>query len=376
MKKVMLLGAGKIGVIISDFLANSGDYLVTIADQSADNLGRINDAPAIEKLHIDVTNKQALVQAMKGHFAVLSAMPYNVTRDVAMAAAEAHIHYLDLTEDVETTNIVKELAQKGDRAFIPQCGLAPGFITIIAYELAKHFDTLEDVHMRVGALPKYPSNALKYNLTWSTDGLINEYCNPCEAIVEGTLKQVPALEERESFSLDGIAYEAFNTSGGLGTLCDTLKNKVRNLNYRTVRYPGHRDIMKMLLHDLRLKERQDLLKQIMENALPVTLQDVVLVFVNVSGKKNGMFIQESYVNKIYSQEVHGKLRSGIQITTAAGICTVLDLLATGVLPQHGLIKQEDIRFDDFINNRFGRYYVKSSLPKNVSNPINSGNKAA
>ncbi|MFL0799205.1 MAG: saccharopine dehydrogenase family protein [Agarilytica sp.] len=385
MKKVMLLGAGKIGTIISDFLANSGDYHVTIADQDKASLDRIDDAPSIKKRHIDVTNKNALVKAMKGHFAILSAMPFNLTRNVAFAAAEAHVHYLDLTEDVETANIVKNLAKKSDRAFIPQCGLAPGFITIIAYELARHFDSLEDVHMRVGALPKYPSNALKYNLTWSTDGLINEYCNPCEAIVEGTLKQVPALEERETFSLDGTAYEAFNTSGGLGTLCETLKDKVHNLNYRTVRYPGHRDIMKMLLHDLRLKERQDLLKQIMEDALPVTLQDVVLVFVNVSGKKDGVFMQETYVNKIYSQKVYGKLRSGIQITTAAGICTVLDLLSTGVLPQRGLIKQEDISFDDFISNRFGHYYAKpgnaTTSPKDKdttrkSEPLNSSNRAA
>ncbi len=385
MKKVMVLGAGKIGTTISDFLVHSGDYHVTIADQSTDSLDRIDDAPFIEKCSLDVTDKQALVKSMHGHFAVLSAMPFNVTRNVALAAAEAHIHYLDLTEDVETTNIVKNLAQKSDRSFIPQCGLAPGFITIIAYELAKHFDTLEDVHMRVGALPKYPSNALKYNLTWSTDGLINEYCNPCEAIVAGQLKQVPALEEHETFSLDGISHEAFNTSGGLGTLCDTLNGKVQNLNYRTVRYPGHRDIMKMLLHDLRLKDRQDLLKQIMEEALPITLQDVVLVFVNVSGKKDGIFIQETYVNKIYSQEIFGKLRSGIQITTAAGICTVLDLLATGVLPQRGLVKQEDIQFDDFINNRFGRYYAKH--PKSgiiadendtseKSNTLNSNDKAA
>ncbi len=379
MKKVMVLGAGKIGTIISDFLANSGDYHVTIADQSSESLHRIEDAPFIEKLCIDVTDKPALTSAMGNYFAVLSAMPFNVTRDVALAAAEAHIHYLDLTEDVETTNIVKKLAQKSDRAFIPQCGLAPGFITIIAYEIAKQFDTLEDVHMRVGALPKYPSNALKYNLTWSTEGLINEYCNPCEAIVEGNLINVPPLEERETFSLDGVDYEAFNTSGGLGTLCDTLKGKVQNLNYRTVRYPGHRDIMKLLLHDLRLKDRQDLLKHIMEDALPITLQDVVLVFVNVSGKKDGVFLQQSYVNKIYSQEIYGKLRSGIQITTAAGICTVLDLLATGVLPQSGLIKQEDIRFDDFIKNRFGRYYAKPSkigLSTAINSSTNSNDQAA
>ena len=105
---------------------------------------------------------------------------------------------------------------------MPQCGLAPGFISIAAYHLTRLFDKLDAVYMRVGALPQFPSNALKYNLTWSTDGLINEYCNPCEAIHDGRRIDVLPLEGLEHFSLDGVRYEAFNTSGGLGTLCETL----------------------------------------------------------------------------------------------------------------------------------------------------------
>ena len=356
MKKVMLLGAGKIGAVISEFLSSCGDYAITIADLNEENLQRMPTHDNISTQVIDVTDQNALAQAMRGHFAVLSAMPYQVTRDVALAAAKADVHYLDLTEDIATTNIVKDLAKTSNKAFIPQCGLAPGFITIIANDLAKKFDSLDQLHMRVGALPKYPSNALKYNITWSTEGLINEYCQPCEALAEHKLVSVPPLEELETFSLDGIDYEAFNTSGGLGTLCESLQDKVRNLNYRTVRYPGHRDIMKMLLQDLKLKDRQHLLKDILEGALPTTLQDVVLVFVNASGMREGRFVQESYVNKIYSQEIHGKLWSAIQITTASGICAVLDLLAEGILPEQGFIKQEDILFSDFINNRFGRNF--------------------
>src|SRR6202012_626453 len=146
-----------------------------------------------------------------------------------------------------------------------------------AQDLARHFDRLDSVRLRVGALPLYPSNALNYNLTWSTDGVINEYLQPCEAIVDGVLREVPALEELEEFSLDGVRYEAFNTSGGLGTLCETLRGKVRSLNYRTVRYPGHCAIMMALLNDLRLRDRRDVLKDILENSLPATLQDVVVV---------------------------------------------------------------------------------------------------
>lgn len=358
MRDVLLLGAGKIGVIITELLASSGDYRVTVADMDQTNLDRLPKYDNVKPLILDVTNADDLQAAMDGKFAALSACPFHITKYVAEAAAATGVHYLDLTEDVACTKLVKSLAKNANSALIPQCGLAPGFITIATYDLAKHFDELRNVHMRVGALPKYPSNALKYNLTWSTDGLINEYCNPCEAIVEGELTQVPPLEELETFSLDGVAYEAFNTSGGLGTLCETLAGKVNNLNYRSVRYPGHRDIMKMLLQDLRLRDRQPLLKEIFESSLPLTYQDVVLVFINVSGIKDGQLVQESYANKIYSQTINGKLWSAIQVTTAAGICAVLDLLAEGKLPQKGFVRQEDVAFEDFINNRFGRYYAK------------------
>ena len=359
MKDILLLGSGKIGAIITEMLASSGDYRVTVADRELTQLDRLSGARNVKTLVLDVTDDAALKQAMEGKFAALSACPFDITKHVARAAAAGGVHYFDLTEDVACTKLVKSLAADASSALMPQCGLAPGFITIAAYDLAKNFDELHDVHMRVGALPKYPSNALKYNLTWSTDGLINEYCNPCEAIVEGELTEVLPLQELETFSLDGVAYEAFNTSGGLGTLCETLDGKVRNLNYRSVRYPGHRDIMKMLLHDLRLKDRRPLLKDIFESALPLTFQDVVLVFINVSGMKNGQLVQESYANKIYNHSLNGQLWSAIQITTAAGICAVLDLQATGKLPSRGFVRQEDVSFQDFINNRFGQYYRRS-----------------
>src|ERR1019366_8865672 len=225
----------------------------------------------------------------------------------------------------------------------------------------RRFDALHDVRLRVGALPTYPSNALNYNLTWSTDGLINEYCEPCEAIVDGQLCSTAALEECEAFALDGVTYEAFNTSGGLGTLCETLAGKVRSLNYRTIRYPGHAAIMKVLLNDLRLRDRRDVLKDILEHALPATLQDVVIVFVTVSGLQAGRLVQETYANKIYAQDQGGRLLSAIQITTASGICAVLDLLVQGRLPQAGLVLQEEIALADFLANRFGRVYAQGAV---------------
>jgi saccharopine dehydrogenase-like NADP-dependent oxidoreductase len=357
MRNIVIVGAGKIGAMIAELLVTSGDYAVTVIDRSQQQLDRLETAVALTKIATDITRGDSLQRILMGKYAVLSAAPFHATRLIAEAAKAAGANYLDLTEDVASTRAVKQLAAGARTAFIPQCGLAPGFITIVASDLASHFDQLQDLRMRVGALPKFPSNALNYNLTWSTDGVINEYCEPCEAIVNGQLRETQPLEELEEFSLDGILYEAFNTSGGLGTLCETLAGKVRNLNYRTIRYPGHAAIMKALLNDLRLRDRRELLKDILENAVPITVQDVVIVFVTVSGLRSGQLVQETYANKIYAAPLGGRVRSAIQITTAGGICAVLDMLSAGHLPQSGLIKQEEIALQPFLANRFGRCYA-------------------
>ncbi len=366
MHNILVIGGGKIGSVVADLLVDTpaqGGYRVTVADRSAVALAQITAGgnARLNTLLLDVADPIALRDALQGRFAVLSAAPFHLTLKVAQAARDAGVHYLDLTEDVASTRAIRELAQGAGggkpTAFIPQCGLAPGFISIVAADLARQFDSLDSVRMRVGALPAYPSNALNYNLTWSTEGVINEYCEPCEAIVDGQRREVQALEEREEFSLDGVVYEAFNTSGGLGTLCETLAGRVRTLNYRTIRYPGHAAIMKALLHDLRLKDRRDVLKDILERALPTTMQDVVIVFVTVAGLRDGRLQQDTYARKIYSHVLAGKMRSAIQITTASSLCAMLDLLATGGLPASGFVRQEQVSLDAFLGNRFGRIYA-------------------
>ena len=370
MKNILVIGGGKIGSVVADLLVQTPEatgYRVAVADRSAEQLDDIardsKQSTRLTTLLLDVNDAAALRAALAGCFAVLSAAPYHLTVKVAEAARELGVHYLDLTEDVASTRRIRELAVGAKTAFIPQCGLAPGFISIVAADLARKFDTLDSVRMRVGALPAYPSNALNYNLTWSTEGVINEYCEPCEAIVDGQPREVPALEEREEFSLDGVLYEAFNTSGGLGTLCETLAGKVRTLNYRTIRYPGHAAIMKALLHDLRLKDRRDVLKDILEQAVPATMQDVVIVFVTVAGMQDGRLLQDTYARKIYSHVLAGKMRSAIQITTAGSLCAMLDMLADGRLPQSGFVRQEDVPLSDFLANRFGRVYAMEELSK-------------
>ncbi len=356
MRRVLLLGAGKIGSMITEMLAGTGEYAVTVADRDAQALSFLPDGRA-EKRPVEVTDPAALRGAMKGMDAVLSALPFYLNVRVAEAARATGVHYFDLTEDVETTRRVRQIADGASTSFVPQCGLAPGFVSIAAYDLCRRFDALRQVRLRVGALPVYPTNSLKYNLTWSTDGLINEYCNPCEAIHEGRRRELLALEGLEHFSLDGIDYEAFNTSGGLGTLCETLEGKAEDVNYKTVRYPGHCALIRVIAEELRLGLRRDLFKEILESAVPMTIQDVVLVFVSVSGQKAGRLTQETYAKKVYGAEIGGRPWSAIQITTSAGICAMVDLVLSGTLPARGFVRQEDARLEDFLANRFGRHYA-------------------
>jgi saccharopine dehydrogenase-like NADP-dependent oxidoreductase len=357
MKQILVIGGGNIGDMIAALLAPTGDYAVTIADHHADALAKFSGRKGVSTLVLDATDDAALMAALAGKFAVISAAPYHITIKIAEAAHKAGVHYLDPTEDVATTRRVKELAPSATIAMIPQCGLAPGFIAIVGKHLADKFDELDTLRLHVGALPRYPTNTLTYNLTWSTEGVINEYCEPCEAIVEGKLISVPALENVDKFVLDGEEYEAFNTSGGLGTLADTLAGKVRNLSYRTMRYPGHRDIMKTLIQDLRLGANRKLFKQVLENSVPTTEQDVVVIFATASGMRGGKLLQESYFHKVYAQQVGDETWAAIQITTANAICAVLDMLAHGQLPAKGLVKQEDIPLLAFLANRFGKAYA-------------------
>jgi saccharopine dehydrogenase-like NADP-dependent oxidoreductase len=357
MKNILVIGSGNIGEMVAALLGGTGDYAVTLTDMSAEVLARVASAPNVTTNPLDVMDDAALSAALAGKFAVISAAPYHLTSRIARAAHALGVHYLDPTEDVASTRIVKDLAQTATHALIPQCGLAPGFIAIVGKHLADKFDELDTLRLHVGALPRYPTNTLTYNLTWSTDGVINEYCEPCESIVEGKLMMVPALENVDNFVLDGEDYEAFNTSGGLGTLSDTLMGSVRNLSYRTMRYPGHRDIMKTLVQDLRLGADRKLFKQVLENAVPATEQDVVVIFATASGKRGGRLMQESYFHKVFAQNVGGKTWAAIQVTTANAICAVVDMLADGAIPQKGFVRQEDIPLDAFLANRFGKAYA-------------------
>jgi saccharopine dehydrogenase-like NADP-dependent oxidoreductase len=362
--RITLLGAGHIGQTVARWLAETGDYRVTVVDRDPEALARLG-TDGVEVRAADTSDPRALASVLRGQDAVLNALPYHLAVTVATQAREAGCHYFDLTEDVAATRAIQQLADGAPTVFMPQCGLAPGFIGIVAHHLAQGFETLHEVKMRVGALPAFPTNALKYNLTWSVDGLINEYCHPCEAIHDGRRIDALPLEGLEHFSLDGTEYEAFNTSGGLGTLCETLAGRVQTLDYKSVRYPGHRELMRVLLQELQLQHDAENLKAILRRAVPSTMQDVVLVFVTVSGLKRGTLVQEVFARKIFADRRETAPLSAIQITTAAGLCAALDLFRDGRLPQRGFVRQEQIRLPDFLANRFGRAYQQSRQVESI-----------
>ncbi len=362
MHRVLVVGAGKIGSLIATLLSNSNDYQVYLSDLHI-------DAPHLQRLfakapHLELVKLDAQQAQMIGDFlrknpvdTIISSLPYYCNIVIAHIAKEFNLNYFDLTEDTKTANTVTELSKNATTAFVPQCGLAPGFISIVANELMRRFPALDAVKMRVGALPVNISNALQYSLTWSTDGLINEYGNLCQAIVNGEEVHLMPLDDLEEIKIDGLTYEAFNTSGGIGSLANSYKDKVKTISYKTIRYPGHCEKMRFLMNDLQLNNDRDTLKRILESVIPKTSQDVVLVYVSVTGTQEGFYSEDNYVKKFYPKTINGTRWSAIQLTTASAICAVMDMVVTQPGKYKGFVKQEQFSLEDLTTNRFGQYYA-------------------
>jgi len=354
-RKVLVLGAGKVGSTVADMVAEYLQLPVTLADAAP-----APSAPPgalVQRITLDAGDGAALAAAMDGHQAVINALPFQFAAPVAEVACASGVHCFDLTEDVAATEAIRRLAAGARSVLMPQCGLAPGVIGMLGAHLAERFDELVDLRLRVGALTRHATNRLRYNFTWSIDGLINEYCHPCHAIVQGRPTLVQPLEGHERFTLDGELFEAFHTSGGLGTLAETLAGRVRNLDYKSIRYPGHRDAMDFLLHDLRLVERRDLLRQVLEHAVPHSRQDMVLVFASATGHRGGRFEQETRVARLFGGPLRGVARTAIELSTAAGVVGVLELLCAGKLPARGFVGQEQVPLPAFLATRAGRWYA-------------------
>jgi len=359
---IMVAGAGKIGSLIACLLVETQDYEVHLADLNfnlPDTVRLLQNKPDIQTVCLDVKDKSAVQAYLKKHgiIAVISSLPYFLNVHVAEAAKAAGSHYFDLTEDLTVAAKIKALAHHASTVFVPQCGLAPGFVSIVAHSLMQRFDVCHTAKLRVGALPQRTSNALHYSLTWSTDGLINEYGEACAGIQDGKHVMFEPLEGLESLQIDGDAYEAFHTSGGLGGLASLYQDKIQHLNYKTIRHPGHCEKMRFLMNTLRLNEDRKTLKYILERAIPKTYQDMVMLYVSVEGTRNNELIEESYVKKIYPKTIGGITWSAIQLSTASSVCAVLEQVLESKQPLKGLVLQEHFGMDDILKNRFGCCYA-------------------
>lgn len=388
MKNVLVLGGGKVGKSVAELLlaCGRGSYRVTLADRDEGNLREaelnlarlktlVPHATEFVAKKLDASDKSAVREAMKGMDYVVCMLPYNFVAGVAEIANEMGVHYFDVTEDVETTDQVKaiDLNGRANVALVPQCGLAPGYVAIAAYDITRDFTMLHDLTLRVGALPQFPTNAPKYNITWSAAGVVNEYCETCNVMLDGRTVRVPALEGLEHFSFEGLEYEAFYTSGGVGTLIETLMGEKKTCDetriaYKTIRYPGHRDLMKFLLQDLRLNVEhvapnkngrtfdRALAIDLLDHAVARTLQDVVVVFINAIGVKDGRREQINFRRSIHSTQMFGRVWPAIELTTAAGVCAMVDLHRLGKLRQKGLVRQEECSLATFNQTIFGLAY--------------------
>ena len=348
--KIAVLGLGKVGKLAAKLLHESG-FEVTGYDVKTPR----EKLPFSVK-NTDLTSLQALAAEFDEVNAVLSCLPYDLNTGVASAAHAAGIHYFDLTEDVPTTRAIIELSANSKGLMAPQCGLAPGFVGIVGASHATVFDKCRSIRMRVGALPQHPTGRLGYAFNWSPQGVVNEYLNDCEVIEEGVHKWVSPMEWHETLYIDGVKLEAFTTSGGLGTMCETYLGKVDNIDYKTIRYPGHMDLMNFFFHELLMREQRDIAGKILVNAKPPVEDDGVYIHVSSEGEVDGRLQRKEFVQGYRPIEIAGAQQTAIAWTTSASVVAVIEMVRDGVLPNHGFLKQEDISLAAFLATRAGSLY--------------------
>jgi saccharopine dehydrogenase-like NADP-dependent oxidoreductase len=349
-RKIAVLGLGKVGALAATLL-HDADFDVT----GFDNVEPSHGLP-FQTDDLEVGSSNVLANALKPFEAVLSCLPYHLNRGVAETAHGLGLHYFDLTEDVPTTQAIRDMSQTAKGVMAPQCGLAPGFVGIVGAHLADQFDSVRSIKLRVGALPQHPTGLLGYAFNWSPEGVVNEYLNDCEVIEEGQHKWVSPMEWIETIYVNGVKLEAFTTSGGLGTMCETYDGRIENLDYKTMRYPGHMSLMNFFFHELLMREQRNVAGQILTHAKPPVDDDVVYVHVSAEGDAEGRLQRREFVRAYYPVEVSGEMRTAIAWTTSASVCAVIEMVRDGALPDHGFVKQEKIPLSPFLQTPTGALY--------------------
>jgi lysine 6-dehydrogenase len=341
-------------------LAHSSDVeSVTLADMEIERARAVALTIKSEKLkpaQVDVTDSQRVVELMRGHDAAISCVVYHHNLRLARAAVEARVNFCDLggNNSVVAEELALDEAARGAGInIIPDCGLAPGMVSVLVAHGAERFERLEAVHIRVGGLPQHPRPPLNYQITFSVEGLINEYVERARIIRGGRIVEVDSLTEIErlEFLPPYEEMEAFQTSGGTSTLPESFLGRARELDYKTIRYPGHCERFKLLV-DLGLASNEEieiegahirprhLLQELLTRHLPEGEPDVVLIRVEFRGVAGGVSRELRYDIIDRFDEQTGL--SAMMRTTAFPASIIAQMMARGEIKDKGAIPQERV----------------------------------
>src|SRR5215204_2681218 len=254
--KILVLGAGRMGLGAAFDLAHNSPQVkvVTVADADFEKAEQVVKAVNSEKVtakHLDVSNIAEVVELMKSHDSAISCVNYWYNVELSKAAIATATNFCDLGGNnyvVDEQLSLDEEAKAAGINIIPDCGLAPGMVSILAMHGARRFDETEEIHIRVGGLPQNPKPPLNYQLVFSVEGLINEYIESARVIRDGQIREVESMTEIENLAFDDFPpLEAFQTSGGTSTLPETFLGKIKELDYKTIRYAGHCERFKTMI---------------------------------------------------------------------------------------------------------------------------------
>jgi len=355
--KLAVLGAGKMGRAIAyDFCRQKDVKQVTLLEENQRTLkeaAAFIKSPKLKAIPADLSSAKKISQKIKGHTAVASAIPYFLNLDATKAAIQAKSHFVDLGGNdtvVAQQEKLNRQAQKSGVGIIPDTGLAPGMANILAFGAISQFDSVENLHIRVGGLPLQPRPPFNYQEVFALDGLINEYVEPARILKDGRLAIVESLQGIEpiDFPEPFGKLEAFYTSGGAAALPDLLQGKVKNLDYKTIRYPGHCQKMRaffelglasqkeMAVGKARVTPRAVWMK-LLSNVLPKTGPDAVLIRIWLDGFKAGKKMRLTYE---MIDQADPKFTAMMK-TTAFPASIIALLLARKEIPQTGVLRQEE-----------------------------------
>lgn len=368
MHKIVIAGAGGIGQAVGLILAAMegfdaeiylGDLYIDRARDAAQwiNEGTSGSQASAFEMPGEGTN-EIMHEVMQDADVILDCLPGSQAPRIAALAKKFKMHYANLTEYVQETEDVLKIAKDADTGFVLQTGLAPGFINVLGHKLFQEFtskhkvETVDRMTMKVGALTQNAKSPHFYGFTWSPVGVATEYLKDAEVIRNWKKTNVPSLSEARTIIIDGVTYEDNFTSGGAADLPDALAGKVKELDYKTLRYPGHYQWVESVLDVAPPGQDQiDYLQKVMLYTVPSLEDDVVIIYASVSGKDHeGTLrgIEKSY--RIEPMMVGNRLLRAIQTTTASPLAEAARLLLTG--KWKGPVLQSQIDPDSFLNGPF------------------------